>query len=429
MPRSSKDIAKRLRFDHRPRRDTFRRFAVAAGLAACVAAVGLWIAFTRAVGERQYLPGPVSPAHATFGDQCAHCHVAFASTPNTTCLDCHAPRVHSEFEVETPPCRDCHVEHRAPDLLLAVSDRACVGCHAALRSTRQPAIATHIQGFADHPPFTPLRPGQRDTAALRFNHALHLSSEKVSDANDREPLACANCHVVGGDGGTMVRIEFERHCQRCHDLKVKNAPAPIGDLEAPHDTPPAVRDGLKRALLVLGAEQPQAIFAATQKVFIPGQPPRGPIDESKSLQEFQRTWVAKLEEELYRPFVDQAPLLDNNKYCFLCHVPGAGAGADGLPVVEETALPARWLARAEFSHRTHDKLPCKTCHADVEHSASTSDTNLPGLRVCLQCHIDTLPQSAGTQCTLCHLYHDTSKHPETRPTAQPVLTLERLLGR
>jgi predicted CXXCH cytochrome family protein len=428
MPRSSKDIAKRLRFDHRPRRDLFRRLYLPVGLIACGVGAALWVAFGRTAGERQYLPGPVSPAHATFGDRCAHCHVSFASVPNGKCLDCHAPRVHSEFEVETPACRDCHIEHRAPNLLLTVSNRACVGCHRDLHSRRQLTIAAHITGLADHPEFTPLRPDAHDTTALRFNHELHLTSEDVSNANDHKPLVCADCHVVSRDGGTMIRVEYEPHCQRCHNLKVKQAPGPIGDLEAPHDTPQAVRSGLTRSLLVLGAQQPEALFLSTQKVFIPGQPLRGAIDESKSLQEFQRKWLAQLETELYAPFVDQAPLLDNNKYCFLCHVEGEGRDAAGFPVVQETKLPARWLARAEFSHRKHDKLPCKACHGDLTHSSLTSDTNLPSLKVCQQCHVDTLPQSAGTQCTLCHLYHDTSKHPETHSKDQPQLTLEHLLG-
>ena len=62
MPRTSKDIAKRLRFDHRPRRDAFRRLYLPVGAAVCAAAVGLWVGFGRTVGSRQYSPGPVSPA-------------------------------------------------------------------------------------------------------------------------------------------------------------------------------------------------------------------------------------------------------------------------------------------------------------------------------------------------------------------------------
>jgi hypothetical protein len=429
MPRSSKDIAKRLRFDHRPRRDAFRRLYLPVGLAACAAAAGLWIGFGRTAGPRQYSPGPLSPAHATFGDRCEHCHVSFASTPNDKCLACHSPRVHSKFEVAAPACADCHVEHRAPDLFLAVSDHTCVACHTAVHSTREPPIAAHIASLADHPELTPLRPGQRDPTALRFNHQLHLTSKDVREpAGERKPLTCESCHGIAADGRYMQPIRFATHCQRCHALQVKEAPAPIGEIEAPHDKPELVRQGLTDALLVLGAQRPKELFAAEQEIFIPGQVPRGALDDSKSIQEFQRKWLARLESELYRPFVDHAPLLDNNKYCFLCHVAGAAPGPAGLPTIEPSTPPARWLQRAEFSHRKHDELPCRTCHPDVEHSTLTSETNLPSVRVCQQCHIDAQPQSAGTRCTLCHLYHDTSKHPELRAKDRPMLTLEHVLG-
>ena len=55
---------------------------------------------------------------------------------------------------------------------------------AAPASTATPTCEHHAQparrrasisGFADHPEFTPLRQEQRDRAALRFNHPLHLT--------------------------------------------------------------------------------------------------------------------------------------------------------------------------------------------------------------------------------------------------------------
>ena len=91
----------------------------------------------------------------------------------------------------------------------------------------------------------------------------------------------------------------------------------------------------------------------------------------------------------------------------------------------ETHLPSRWLPRGEFSHRRHDKLPCRTCHPAVEQSERTADVNLPRHAVCVQCHADGVAQSAGTECVLCHRYHDTG----TPPAASPAITLEQLLGR
>jgi hypothetical protein len=421
MARSSKDIAKRLRFDHRPRPDAFRRWYLLAGLGACLLASATWLGFGATVGERQYLPGPLTPAHATFGDRCAHCHVSFASTPDEKCLTCHSPRVHSEFEVATPACRDCHIEHRREDLLLTVSDRACVDCHGNLQSRRTPLVATRITGFADHPEFAPLRAGDGDPTALRFNHRLHLSSATLN-----EDLACASCHVVDADGPDMRPIVFETHCERCHALQVtQGVPAPMSEIKAAHVAPAEIRPALTGALLALGARRAEEIFAADQTVLLPGRAARGPVDESRSLLEFQHKYLDLFEAALYRPFVDSAPLLESNQHCFLCHLQGAAAAEEGagLPVVVETKLPARWLSRGGFSHRRHDKLPCATCHPAVEDSALTSDLNLPGTQVCAQCHADNVSQSAGTECTLCHAYHDTG----TPHAASPLLTIETLV--
>lgn len=417
MARSSKDIAKRLRFDHRPRADPFRRWYWLLAIVACLLAGAGWLALDAAIGERQYLPGPLTAAHATFGDRCAHCHVSFASTPDEKCETCHSPRVHSEFEVATPACRDCHIEHRREELLTSLSDRACVDCHADLKTTHATEVAAAIGGFEDHPQFAPLREDDSDTTALRFNHQLHLTSDDVN-----EELVCTSCHVVEDDGRYMRPIVFERHCERCHALQVTEVPSPMSEVKAPHLTPAEIRPALSEALLALGARRGADIFAADRTVLLPGRAERGPIDESRSLQEFQRKYLGLLEAALYRPFADSPPLLENNKHCFLCHVQGESPGAGELPVVVETKLPARWLMRGEFSHWRHDKMPCATCHPGIERSTLTAQVNLPKLEVCAQCHADDAAQSAGTDCVLCHTYHDTS----VRHVASPEQTLDVL---
>lgn len=433
MARSSKDLAKRLRFDLRPRPDAFRRWYLGLALTACAIGAAAWWLLGRATGERQYLPGPVSAAHATFGDRCAHCHVAFASAPDEKCLACHAPRIHSQFELNPPACRDCHVEHQGSAGLLTIGNQSCVGCHGALHSNRKPAIAVDIVDFAGHPEFVPLRAGTRDPAALRFNHQLHLDRDKVRD-NGRQPpgpLVCADCHLPDAAGRFMAPIRFEAHCQRCHELKVtaSDIPAPLNQIEAPHAAPDAVRTGLEQALLVMGAQRASEIFAGEAGVLIPGRVGRGPIDDSKSLLEFQRKWLVALERHLYAPFDPTPPLLESNKHCFLCHLQGDGVGDGGLPRVVDAAIPNPWLHHAVFSHRAHDALPCEACHAGIATSALTDDVNLPSRVVCAQCHADGRQQSAGTDCTLCHLYHDTSKDPAAAAGRRPKRTVDELLGR
>ncbi len=420
--RASKDLAKRLRFDLFPKGDFFRHRYFLIGAVAAVAGLVIWVLFSAAFRQRQYLPGPVSQNHATFGDRCEKCHTAFKAVPNVACLECHPGRLHSEFEDRTPECQECHVEHRNVDVFLSVSNRTCVHCHGQLVTKRpQPIIQAAIKTFSAHPVFSPLREGKSDQAALRFNHKLHLTSDKIA-ANDK--LVCASCHLPDADGRLIKPIVFEPHCKRCHEQKPPN---PIGAIEAPHKTPDVVRLDLSAQLLVLAVANPEAIFKGRAST-IPGIADRPPVSAAQSLQAYQGEWLEKLESELYKPFDRTTPLLEHNKFCFLCHIEQGERAAGELPQLKETKIPKRWLERGGFAHRKHDMMACKTCHADVEKSEPTSDVNLPKNELCLQCHIDARHQSAGTNCMECHLYHDTSKNPELRPKKRKEVSLDVLKG-
>jgi len=425
MARQAKDITKRLRFHLFPRPDTFRGRFFLVGLLAAAAGLALWFAFGASFGERQYLPEIVSSSHATFGERCENCHDHFQAVANGKCLSCHAPRIHAKAEVDTPACRTCHVEHRRAEVFLSVSQRFCVECHADLKTTGEAiGLTKTISGFSNHPELNPLRDGQKDKSALRFNHAIHLTSDKIP-RDDK--LECAKCHMPEADGRYMKPIVFEQHCERCHEQKVGELPYPIGDLKAPHEDPQAVREGLTEGLIVMAVLRRSELFQAPD-IEIVGRVPRPPVDESRSLQEFQQKRLAQLEENLYRPFEDSPPLLESNKYCFLCHDQAKAADKGGLPEIAKTGIPHRWLQRGEFSHRKHDKVSCESCHGKVEDSKLTSDTNLPHREVCQRCHADGTEESAGTECMLCHVYHDTTKKPELRKPHEHEQSIEALLG-
>jgi Cytochrome c7 and related cytochrome c len=441
MARQAKDIARRLRFRLFPRPDSFRRLYLVAGAVLVLGALAAWAGFATTLGERQYQPDPVSSSHATFGARCENCHVHFGAVPNTKCHGCHVPRVHSEFEVHTPACRDCHVEHRE-GAFLDVSSPLCVDCHGDLETKRpQPLINAHIARFADHPEFVPLREGGRDPGALRFNHHIHFTSEKMPKDKiaDGQKLACVECHRVDDDGRYMRPIVFEDHCERCHEQKVREAPSPIGNVAVPHEEPDTIRDVVAAQLVKLAVERPDEIFLAPD-VRIPGRAAREAVDDSRTLQEYERKWLAFFEEKLYVPFQDTKPLLEKNKYCFLCHLEGEGEKTGNRPVIAKTQIPQRWLQRGEYDHRSHDKLTCETCHGalnppqtwgakpGVEESELTSDVNLPSKALCQTCHVDGSEKSAGTSCTLCHLYHDTTKNPQLRHAPQTEQSLDALMG-
>jgi hypothetical protein len=172
----------------------------------------------------------------------------------------------------------------------------------------------------------------------------------------------------------------------------------------------------------------QTVFEGDQ-VRLPGRVPRIAVDsDSKTWAEFQDRWVGAIETELYRP-LRAAPaggtLFESNKYCFLCHEDAVGEGG---VAIAPPAIPNRWLKRAEFSHRAHDKMECAECHGDLRGSSDTADVNLPHLDLCRKCHREDSERSAGTQCVLCHLYHDTSKAGAARHVPRRALAIDVLTG-
>ena len=120
MARSSKDIAKRLRFDHRPRADPFRRWYWLAGAARLRARRrAAWFGFARDARR--------APVPARSGDRGArHLRRPLRALSRRLRLGAEreVPRLPRaapctrEFEVDTPACRDCHIEHRRDDLLV-----------------------------------------------------------------------------------------------------------------------------------------------------------------------------------------------------------------------------------------------------------------------------------------------------------------------
>lgn len=432
MARPSKDLAKRLRFDLFPRPDTFRRWYWLVGLVCTIAGGALWWVMQAGGGQQQYLPGPVSQGHASFGTRCESCHEAYGGVPSANCLGCHADRVHSTFEVSTPDCGSCHVEHRATGVFLAVSNQSCVDCHGDLQSTREPEIQRAIRGFADHPELTPLRTGKKDEAAIRFNHKLHFTTTKIGED---DKLACASCHVVAPNGGLMQPIRFVKHCQKCH------APGGLGpdsSVTTVHDTPEVIREDLKAKLLFAAVNNPDGIFGSTDPG-LPGRVRRDPLSAATSLSNFidatdPKSALAQAETKLYAPLdptvgAGSTSLLDNNKYCFLCHDEDGTRAAGELPKIKAPNIPGRWLVHGEFSHRVHDLLTCEHCHPDVKESATTAAVNLPPKDVCARCHIDGELQSAGTSCMLCHLYHDTSKNHLIRDAGRKEISIEAIFGK
>ncbi len=97
-------------------------------------------------------------------------------------------------------------------------------------------------------------------------------------------------------------------------------------------------------------------------------------------------------------------------------------------MLKPTHIPQHWLIHAEFGHRKHEMVRCDDCHAMVRSSSKTSDVNLPPKELCAKCHTEDTANSSGSDCALCHLYHDTSKDPAHRAAVQRAIPVAVLLG-
>ena len=208
------------------------------------------------------------------------------------------------WSVQDADCRDCHVEHLGDAGMLDVSNRSCVACHGDLKTkTGVLDVANEITSFAGHPQLSPLRAGKADQAAIRFNHNIHLTSDKVRQAAPESEqcapyraLDCASCHQVAPDGMLMRKVTFDQDCRCCHAQDVQG---PLGSIEAPHRAPEVVQRELAAKLLVLGVGRANEIFSS-RETSLPGVRDRGPIDESRSLGEYERGWLAKMQTRALR---------------------------------------------------------------------------------------------------------------------------------
>jgi hypothetical protein len=388
-------------------------------------------------GQAIATSGPVSPAHAGFGDACGRCHAAAGRVlrarderraslaMNEDCLACHgrtighAPATLTATHHERVPgdglaCATCHREHEGRPLAM-VDDAPCVRCHADLAAVeREPGVAAKIGSFAGHPEFRRFAPsaadaaGEDDEGVLRFNHRRHLEGRVAGPGGRPVTLACRDCHRPEGEvlpwpygrdpgasapaaapslprGASMAPIAYASHCAGCHPLAVQGRALRGDDAvprdEVPHTRPAAVRTYLRGQLAARGAGADE----------LPG-----------------------LEHGLFRV---------EGQGCRKCHELRQGSlDETDLPVVVPPALPARFLPRARFDHAKHTAaalgegggLDCLACHGRALESTRTKDVLVPSIAACRRCHGPKGERGPAStfasggvvaRCTTCHTYH------------------------
>ncbi|MFP5306156.1 MAG: FHA domain-containing protein [Gammaproteobacteria bacterium] len=355
--------------------------------------------------ERLWSSGEISAAHKHFGVQCSSCHESlFVPVRDRSCLNCHAALAHhgddpealAHAGLDTQRCASCHFEHGDAHAVLPQHPGICVDCHEDPDDFPALGSTGAVSDFAgSHPPFrvtvTTIRDGQpqalrsllaegvQDNSALIYPHDLHLDPKGVRGPDGLEELVCGDCHEPGpGDVGFQP-LQYEPHCQRCHQLDVTVGGLPY---RLPHGNSDAVR-----ALLESAVGMPAAVATP------PPEPEDG--DRRRPGERAERGDGASAVDEIDEVF--------ERRVCAKCHE--VDKAEDRAAAVRAPMLRKTWMPMARFTHAPHEWVPCKSCHA-VTVSSDSIDLLLPQIETCRLCHggVESSAQIQST-CIDCHRFH------------------------
>jgi len=399
------------------------RMFVALGAVACVGVL-VWGGILPFVGrEQSQSAGPLTRPHHSLSGDCQSCH----TTPLTfvddhSCQECHELSRHPVSAVsavegrsaQEPNCTDCHREHSGGHPVIEDA-RLCLSCHRELSHVAPKSERRDVLSWSKHPQFSITlanatrvelgTPEAKDRSAIKLNHQVHLKPD-IRGVNGFVTLQCSDCHQVASDGGRMKPVNFEEHCQSCHNLAFDDR---LPDAEVPHGDPEAVFRHAYAEYAKLFLEKQESASPDTDRRR-PGEgkpPPRPEISFVKSsvIEEARRA-----EELLY-----------TKTACQLCHTtrekPSYGT-LESRYEVEKPRLTKQFFPGASFRHRAHEQVRCQECHDGVATSTATEDVLLPKVQTCQECHGEGGEvNKVASPCIQCHSYHDSLPLPVERKKA------------
>jgi hypothetical protein len=385
-----------------------------------VAALAISIPLVLGVGgaKKAFSNGPVSRAHAIFGDRCENCHSrSFSSVPDEACLKCHDGPAHPAKSIdmakpnEKLPCAQCHVEHRGVTRLAEVGDLNCTNCHSELEKHGK---GVHLKSVAitsfspkHHPEFSPA--GRIDARPLKLNHAKHMQLLAKDYPNLKLPMRCSDCHATDPNSakGDLLPVTFELNCRQCHQRELEFDVYQL----LPRSTPAPHAKSVK-AIKAFVEDTYQAVLNENSNVL------KRPLGRDLDPMPNAAAWMVRVlqdsENFLFNP--DRPRCLKCHEYqgdsdTFVKKVGQIrGQYAEGQPA----GLP--WFERAEFSHRAHRAVDCDSCHTAARTSTRTADVLIPQMLNCTRCH--EAGASPLDHCAQCHLYHNKAR--ETEKDRRPV---------
>jgi predicted CXXCH cytochrome family protein len=454
----------------------------------CFAVALVWsIVYGLPAKSRVHDPGPLSTAHRQWQNDCRRCHdggdssgamknVSLAVSDNA-CLQCHDGAIHqmnqahfiSADKMRSANCVSCHVEHKGGEALAANQDQTCVQCHGNLGSEMNGAkteVTNRVVAFdvgEKHPKFG--RPLERegklvDPTVLKFNHKKHMVLDAIQSncvvcheprdpspaakppfdkAQDKQAARCAPPWktakdrsmdaIASSDGRYTQPINYERHCQSCHELKL-----PISETRIAHADMSLVRGqiasftpaDLRGIAEAKPAEKPRPGQRAAKPKSLNEQAiekVRASLDAEK-LQKLNEA-IANAPGATTQPTKPDANLVElyvaysAGTSCVYCHemqgdVPALAKSSDALLASVPTQIPdspRRWFTASQFDHRAHRGMSCVSCHAAAVTSTETSQLLQPNIDACVACHRtdehnQQLADTAPSNCITCHQFHD-----------------------
>lgn len=373
--------------------------------------------------DTAWSPGPLSPAHALFEQDCAQCHdKAFEHVRNDTCLGCHSkvhehvddPRWASMPVFAQSRCEDCHIEHTG-QTLVDTHNQTCTQCHADPQkqfagiklaaadsfSHRHPVFQAQVSRFDDSTgKFRWIRVDQTQVNELHndthfiYPHDKHLDPHGIKSPTGTRVLKCADCHELDEDGVSFKPVEMEKHCAECHRLDF-DPDDPEASL--PHGRPQLVaqtiRDYYARIALEGGVTKPGAP-AIVQLRRKPGE------ELSKPQAEIALEWANQQSALVIDEVFDK-------RICGYCHQVQRTADPEEPFRIAPVLLQdhGKIFLHSEFSHADHASEQCSSCHA-AERSNRSEHVLMPNIDNCRHCHADVAGNDkVASPCHECHRYH------------------------
>lgn len=362
--------------------------------------------------DSAWLSGPLHKSHQFIGDACETCHAKpFVMVRDEECTACHSemkhhadPEAFAMPELDSVRCAVCHQSHHEPTALINSSEKLCTDCHNSFDQHFAKSQLSNVTSFAadadnGHPQFRVTMqqpesdtllwlslddPKISDPSGLKFPHDKHLKPDGIKSPDGEKILNCDSCHTTDRAGHSMQLVNFEDHCQSCHNLDFDSEHP---NRQVPHDNPQLVMHTLREfyAARYLAKLENLVEVQGTDRQR-PGREARQAAEQAANKQ------ASSIAEELF-----------SKRSCAVCHdVTQTSDSWEIAPV----ALTEEWMPRANFDHAPHNTSQCIDCHAATTSKMAT-DVLMPKLDNCQTCHGDS--DSSGllqTGCVGCHGFHN-----------------------